>query len=95
MTSVQVSALAVFSSASSNKESKGVCNALPKLFICSSTQAPFALPCRKANDRRVSRQRDLFCCTWSLFAVVLAAVSTLSPRGAKYVCGAPAQGAAI
>lgn len=60
-----------------------MCNALLKLLICSSTQAPLALPCRKANDRHVSRQRDLFCCTWSLFAVVLAAASALGPRGAN------------
>lgn len=77
-------ARAVFCPASSNKESVKECVMLSQ--SCSSAQVlrPVSLsPCRKANDRHVSRQRDLFCCTWSLFAVVLAAASTLSPRGAN------------
>lgn len=56
------------------------------LFVQSSNLPPafrslLVLPCRKANDRHVSQQRDLFCCTWSLFAVVLAPASMLSPLG--------------
>lgn len=56
-----------------------MCNTLLKLLICSNTQQPpppfllphtlsLSLPCRKANDRHVSRQRDLFSSTWTLFA---------------------------
>ena len=63
------------------RKCKGMCNSFPKRIICSSTQGPYMLPCREANDRHLSRQSDLFCCTWSLFVMVLAVASTLSPQG--------------
>lgn len=63
-----------------------MCASVQPLFVQSNNLPPafrslLVLPCRKANDRHVSQQRDLFCCTWSLFAVVLATASMLSPLG--------------
>lgn len=57
------------------------------LFVKSNNLPPPAfrsllvLPCRKAHDGHVSQRHELFCCTWSLFAVVLATASMLSPLG--------------
>ena len=79
---LQTCTSAVFYFASSGKQSVKDCTTLPQ--SCSSAQAlkpPFTFPCRKVNDRYGSRQRDLFHCTWSVFAMVLALASTLSPWG--------------